>query len=222
MTEVAETIKKRTKEYALKVENRIKRIANSLGSTYWDLAELISDVHDKCLWQILGHESEREYQESLLISRSSWFEKRRIWDEWCSPAIQNEKITRAQLKRMQSQNVKQLMRLDKKRMFDDKWITWALTLKEGELEEKVDHVLVNQEDPNEESSDDSRAILKVEMSKTQKKFILESMKVFAEVQEPPIPLEDEGRILELMVADARSGLPTAEELRERRAIPVVQ
>ena len=206
MSEENEQVEKKTKEYALSVEKKLKELAEDLGPKYWKMATLISEVHAKALWRVLGHKTAQAYRESLLISKGAWFERRRLWDAWAAIALEKELITRPKLDRMRSQNVKQLLRLDEKRRFNAKWIEKALTLTEGALEAQVDHVLANNEEPETSlNQPEARAILKVSMSTSQKAKILEVMDRFAECED--IDKDDQGKILELWAAEIESGLP---------------
>jgi hypothetical protein len=206
VSEENKAIDKKTKEHALEVENKLKELAEDLGPKYWKMACLISEVHGKALWRILGHKTAQAYRESLMISKGAWFERRRLWDAWAGIAIERELITRAKLDRMRSQNVKQLLRLDEKRRFNPKWIEKALTLTEGALEAQVDHVLENNEEPETSlNQPESRAVLKVSMSTSQKAKVLEIMDRFADAES--IDKDDQGKILELWAAEIESGLP---------------
>jgi hypothetical protein len=218
-TEVAQQIEKKTVDYAKKIAKELTDLNSDLGPRYWRMAELISEIKEKSLWQILGHESETEFRDSLYISRSGWYEKWRLFSEWAELALKGEKISRAQLNRMPSQNVKQLMRLDLKRRFAAAWITKALTLKEADLTAQVDHVLLNDEEP-EEGTTESRSIFKVECTKSQKQVYELTMKNFA--RENNIETDDRGKILELIMADVASGLHTEEELKAAASMKGVQ
>ena len=212
MSDQNKQIEQRTKAYAQKVRDELKDLNSDLGPRYWKMAELITEVKEKTLWQILGAESETEFRESLFIGRSSWYEKWRLFSEWAAVALNGEKITKAQLNRLPSQNVKQLMRLDVKRRFAAGWITKALTMKEADLTAQVDHVLLNDEEPEEaENQPESRAMFKVECTKSQKKVYELTMKSFG--REHDIDLDDHAKLLELMCAEIASGLHTEEELK---------
>ena len=216
MSEESKATEKKTKEYALSVEAKLKELAEDLGPKYWKMAALISEVHAKALWRILGHKTVQAYRESLFISKGAWFERRRLWDEWAAIAIEKELITRSRLDRMKSQNVKQLLRLDEKRRFNAKWIEKALTLTEGALEAQVDHVLENNEEPETSlNQPEARAVLKISMSTSQKSFIEETMDRFADAEE--LDRDNRGKILELWAADVAAGLPTIEDVKDEEA-----
>ena len=195
----------RTRAYALEVEKKLKELISDEGPKFWTTAELIYEVHDKALWRIRGFESAKHYIDNLYMSKSSWYAKRRLWIEWVKPAMDKERITRARLNRMPSQNVKQLLRLDEKRRFDERWIEKAITMTEANLEELVDKVLEN---PDKEIDDgnqpEDRALLKISCSVSQKAFVLEVFAKFAEKEN--IDIDDQGKILELICAEINSGL----------------
>jgi hypothetical protein len=203
-TEVAEQIQTQTKAYAKEVEKKLKAINDDFGPKYWEMAELIAEVHEKNLWQILGYENVKAYVETLSIAKSGWYAKRRHWQEFAKIALDKDVITRARLKRMPAQNVNHLLRLDERRRFDQRWIEKALTMKESEFEEQVDHVLENQTEPEEGlGKSESRATLKIDCSVGQKTFILESFMEFAKKNE--IATDDYAKILEDLCAEWRSG-----------------
>lgn len=218
-SEVAEKTQQRTKAFALDIEKRLKALNDDLGPKYWSMAELIYEVHDKQTWQILGHESARSYIETLFISKSGWYAKRRHWQEWSKPAIEvHQVITRIRLNRMPSQNVNQLLRLDDKKRFSPKWVEKALSMKESDFEAAVDHVLENGTEPEGENQPEDRALLKIKCTVSQKDFILESFAEFAKRQDPALELDDEAHILELICADMRAGKeePMDQDKREAR------
>lgn len=217
-TDVAEQTQQRTKAFAIDIEKKLKALNDDLGPKYWAMAELIYEVHDKQTWQILGHESARAYIETLFISRSGWYAKRRQWMEWCKPAMDvHQVITRKRLDRMPSQNVNQLLRLDDKKRFSPKWVEKALNMKESDFEAAVDHVLENGTEPEGENQPEDRAVLKIKCTVSQKEFILEGFAEFAKRQDPPLELDDEGHILELIVADMRAGLEKPMDDAARKA-----
>lgn len=202
-TEVAEKVQSQTKAYAKEVESKIKAINDEFGPKYWDMAELIAEVHEKNLWAILGYDNVKAYVETLSIAKSGWYAKRRHWQEFAKIALEKDKITRARLKRMPAQNVNHLLRLDEKRRFDQRWIEKALTMKESEFEEQVDHVLQNETEPEEGLGQaESRATLKIDCSVGQKSFIIESFVEFAKKNE--IESDDYAKICESLCAEWRA------------------
>lgn len=209
-TENAEKVQERTKKYALEVEGELKKLHTEEGPRAWRQAELIWEAVDKTLWQILGHESKRDFFESLLIGRSTYHSRCRYWGDWARIALERELITRARLYRMTMQNVKQLLRLDERRRFDPRWIEKALGMKESDLEAAVDVVLAKADDVEEDANEpESRAVLKINCAVSQKEFILESFAEFAKRQDPPLELDEEAKILELICADMRAALDVA-------------
>jgi hypothetical protein len=216
-TENEEQVKQRTKKYALEVEAELKQLKADEQPKAWRQAELIYEVHDKSLWQILGHESVRSYLESLFISRSGWYSKRKYYGEWAKIALEREVITRKRLDRMPMQNVKHLLRLDERRRFDQRWVEKALNMKESDFEAAVDAILAGGQD-DDANQPESRAVLRINCTTSQKEFILESFAEFAKRQDPPLELDDEGHILELICADMRAGReePMDKKAREAR------
>jgi hypothetical protein len=207
MTEVAEAVEKKTKQYALDLEKQLKELTGDLSRRYWKMAELISNVHTKNTWSILGHESVNAYREAVfLVSKGTWYERRRLWDEFAIFCLEKDLLTRARLDRLTSQNAKQLLRLPEKKRFTQKWIELALSCTESELEAKVDHVLENDTEPEDAPTADPFALLKIRCVASQKQFILEGMEEFGKQQEPPLnATDDAGRIIELMMADWLAG-----------------
>jgi hypothetical protein len=208
-TEVAQEISKKTKDHAKRIQQELKELTNDLGPRYWKTSERITEVHEAHLWQVLGYENETHFREELFISKGSWHEKIRLWREFAKPAMDKEALTRARLDRMPSQNAKQLLRIPDGRKFQAKWIEWALTLKEGQLEAKVDHILENNGDESTLGQAEARALLKISCTTSQKAFILDTMARFADVHD--IDKDDHGKIVEDMAAEIASGLPTPEE-----------
>lgn len=212
-TAVAEAVQQKTKAYAVSIEKELGGLFNESGPKWWREAELIDIVEEKSLWEILGHESVSSFREYLWIGRSSWYERRRVWRDFAKPCLEKDCLTRAKLNRMSSQNAKQLCRLPEKQRFSSKWIEWALGLHESELEAKVDHILENDTEPEEGlGKPESQAILKLHCTTSQKTFIQETFVAFADhVNDgddgPKLnPVDDAGRICELICAEVRSGL----------------
>jgi len=207
MTEVAEEIKTRTKKYASEVEKELKALRSEGGPKAWREAELIYESDDKKLWAILGYETMRGFYESLYIGRSTWYSRLRYFG-WAKIALEREAITRARLNRMPMQNVKQLLRLDDRRRFDQRWIEKALTMTESDFEAAVDAILAGA-DEDDSNQPESRTLLKVPCTVSQKAFYLEGFAVFAKRQDPPLELDDEAHILELAMADMMSATDEA-------------
>lgn len=201
---VSEQASQKTKAYAQKVEDELKALANTFGPQYWKMAELIYTVKEKNTWQILGYESQQSYREHLMVPKATWFERRRLWEEWARPALDGDKITRARLNRMPSQNVKQLLRLGSPRMFKENWIVKALEMTEEKLEAEIDHVLENNTETVSFEAD-SGAILKMRCTLSQKTTILDKVHEWLRRQE--LPIDEEARGLELMLADYSAGWP---------------
>lgn len=201
---VSEQVTAKTKEYAKKVVAKLKDLTNKFIPDYWEISETISEIHEKNIWQILGYETRDAFIEEFPLSKGSWYERKKLWETWCGPAIEGDHITRGRLNRMRSQNVKQLLRLNDKRMFHQKWIEWALNLTEKELEAKVDHACENATEP-EEMTTESAALFKLRCSQSQKMMFLETLHEFSRRQE--IPLDDEAHALEFILADYKSGWP---------------
>lgn len=206
MSEAGQTVTKRTKEYALSVENKLKEIHETDLNTRWAEAELINEVVDKALWQVRGYESRTAYREYLGIGRSTWHERLRVWSTWAIPALKDDKIARGQLKRLPWQNVKQIMRFEDKRMFEKRWIDKALSMTEANLTAAVDSVLAGE--PEESlGRKESRTTLKIPCSEGQKKFMLETAVEFQKAHTDQLPdPEDLAGIFESMCAEIRSGL----------------
>ena len=204
-TENEDQVKQRTKKYASEVEKELKDLRAEEGPKAWRQAELIYEVKDKALWQILGHESAKSFFESLFIGRSTWYSRLKYFGDWAKIALDRESITRARLNRMPMQNVKHLLRLDERRRFDQRWIEKALGMKESDFEAAVDAVMLNGEDEDDANQPESRSLLKINCTVSQKEFIVESMMEFAKRQDPPLDLDDEAHILELAMADMRAG-----------------
>ena len=217
MSEVGKQIEKRTKEYAMKVIKELKELNSDLGPKYWTQARLIFEVDEKALWQVAGFETRQAFRDKMFISKSTWHDKLRTYG-WAKAAMEKELLTLAQLNRLPSQNVKQLLRMDTKRQFAAAWITKALTMTEADLEAQVDQVIVKQTEEAEESDDstlnqpESRTLFKESMTVSQKKWINAVMDKFAEQEE--IPKDDRAKILELVMAEINSGLeePVDEDL----------
>lgn len=204
-TENEEQVKQRTKKYATEVEKELKDLRSEEGPKAWRQAELIYEVKDKSLWQILGHDSAKGFYESLFIGRSTWYSRLKYFG-WAKAAMDRDAITRARLNRMPMQNVKHLLRLDERRRFDQRWIEKALGMKESDFEAAVDAILANASDDDDDANQpESRSVLKINCSISQKEFILESMAEFAKHQDPPLDLDDEAKIQELAWADIRAG-----------------
>lgn len=201
---VREEVSQKTKDYALKVEGELRELADSLGPRYWKMAELIYTVKEKNTWQILGYESQQAYREYLMVPKATWFERRRLWEEWAKPALKDDKITKARLNRLPSQNVKQLLRLGSPRMFKENWIVKALELTEERLEAEIDHVLENNTETVSFEAD-SGAILKLHCTLSQKSMILDKVHEWLRRQE--MPIDEEARGLELMLGDYSAGWP---------------
>lgn len=206
-TENTEQVQQRTKKYADEIKSELKNLKSEEGPKSWRQAELIYEVNDKKLWQILGHETMRGFYEELFISRSTWYSRLKVF-EWANIAIDREAITRARLNRMPMQNVKQLQRLDDRRQYDQRWIEKAISMKESDFEAAVEAILAGGED-DDANQPESRSMLKINCSASQKTFILESMTEFAKRQDPPLELDDEAKILELAMAEMRSALDEA-------------
>lgn len=206
-TEVAEQVEQKTKSYALDLEKQLKELTGDLSRRYWKMAELISTVHKKQTWAILGHESCNAYREIVFkVSKGTWYERRRLWDEFAVTCLERDLLTRARLDRLTSQNAKQLLRLPEKKRFGVKWIELAMTLTESELEAKVDHVLENDTEPEDVPTADPFALLKIRCTASQKQFIIETLEECAKQQDPPLnATDDAGRLVELILADWRAG-----------------
>lgn len=214
-TQVSEEVSKKTREYAMKIEEELKDLLNDdLGPRYWRKCELMSLAHEKNIWQIRGFETERAWREAMFISRASWYQKMRNWNEWAAMALDKDVITRARLNRMPSQNVKQLLRLEVKQRFAQKWIERALALKETDMEAAVDAFLENDGDETAADSAESYTLLKFRCTVAQKQFVLDGLQEFAKAQKPELPLDDEAGILEKLIASWLSGPRTPEEQEE--------
>jgi hypothetical protein len=206
-TENQEQVQQRTKKYASEVEKELKALRSEGGPKAWREAELIYEADDKKLWAILGYETMRGFYESLYIGRSTWYSRLRYFG-WAKIALDREAITRARLNRMPMQNVKQLLRLDDRRRFDQRWIEKALTMTESDFEAAVDAVLAGA-DEDDANQPESRSVLKIPCTVSQKEFYLDSFAAFAKRQDPPLELDDEAHILELALADMRASTDEA-------------
>ena len=204
-SENEDQVKQRTKKYATEVEKELKDLRAEEGPKAWRQAELIYEVKDKALWQILGHESAKSFFESLFIGRSTWYSRLKYFGDWARIALDRESITRARLNRMPMQNVKHLLRLHERRRFDQRWIEKALGMKESDFEAAVDAVMLNGDEDDDANQPESRSLLKINCTVSQKEFIVDSMMEFAKRQDPPLDLDDEAHILELAMADMRAG-----------------
>jgi hypothetical protein len=202
-TDNAEQVQQRTKKYADEIKTELKTLKSEEGPKSWRQAELIYEVNDKKLWQILGHETMRGFYEELFISRSTWYSRLKVF-MWAKMAMEKEAITRARLNRMPMQNVKQLQRLDDRRQFDQRWIEKAISMKESDFEAAVEAILAGGDD-DDANQPESRSVLKISCTVSQKEFILDSFSAFAKRQDPPLELDDEAHILELAMADMRGG-----------------
>lgn len=209
-TQVSDEVQKQTKAYAIEIEKELKQLISEieLGPRYWREAELIHIVAAKFLWQIRGFESEQAYRETLMIKRASWFNKKRLWGDWVEPAMEKEAITKARLNRLPAQNVHHLLRLDIKRRFHQTWIEKAIGMKEIDFAAAVDAVIETGEEDTS-TAREGYTTLKVRCTMSQKQVILDAMRRFAKAND--IPLDDDGRILELAMAEVSSGLPTESE-----------
>lgn len=215
-TATEEQVQQKTKAHALEVEKKLKTLVANIVPAYWQTAELISQIHAEHTWEILGYGSVNDYREAIApLSKGNWYQRRKLWDEWAKPAMDREAITRARLNRMNSQNAQQLLRLPEKFRFAQKWIEYALNLKESQLEAKVDHVLENDDDDETTlGQPEAIAILKVRCTTSQKEFIKDVMEQFAKKQDPQMELDDEGHILERLAAHWLAGPQTPEEAEE--------
>lgn len=204
-TENEEQLQKRTKARATEVEKELKELKSEEGPKAWRQAELIYEVKDKQLWQILGHESAKQFFEGLFIGRSTWYSRLKYWGDWARIALERESITRKRLDRMPMQNVKHLLRLDDRRRFDQRWIEKALGMKESDFEAAVDAVMANVDKEDDEANQpEARTVLKINCTVSQKELIIDTMQAFA--KENDIALDDDAKILELMCAEINSGL----------------
>lgn len=206
MSDEAKQVTRRTKEYAMEVEKKLLEVHETDLNTRWREAELIYEVIDKALWQVRGYESRSLYREFLNIARSTWHEREKVWRVWAIPALKDDKITRPQFKRLQWQNVKQIMRFNDKRMFEKRWIEKALNMKEADLTAQIDSVLSGE--PEETlGGKESRTVFKVPCTESQKTFFFETLKTFQEAHKEELPdPENTAAILESLMAEVRSGL----------------
>jgi hypothetical protein len=201
-----ETVSQKTKAYAENIKKQLMEFAGDFGPRCWRLGFLAIEVKEKNVWSILGYETETAFRVSLKIGRSTWFRTRRLTEEIAVPLIRKEMLTRKSLDRLTLENAELLLKLDDRSKFSQSWVTKALTMNEQDFEAQVDHVLENTDEPEEGlGAPDSNSVWRIRCKSSQKKFIQESMKEFAERQDPPLALDDEGGILEALVADARSG-----------------
>lgn len=214
-TAMSEEMQKKTKARAEAVRNELQTLNDDDLPRSWRQAELIAEVHQKHLWQILGFESERGFYEKVGVGRSTWHSRLRLWNMWAAIALDKDKITKARLKRLRMQNVKQLLRLDTKRQFDDRWIEKAINMSESDFEAAVDQVLENvNADENELTQPEARTTFKIRCTVSQKQFYADSFMEFAKAQNPPLKLDDEAGILQMILASWLAGPRTAEEQEE--------
>jgi hypothetical protein len=214
-TEVTEKIEHRTKQHAEDIINGLKELLEELVPRSWSIAEKIWEIHDKNLWQVVGYESRRDIRNALSISNGTWYNNVNCWD-WAKDALKDDKITRAQMKRLQMGNVRQLLRLDLKRRFDPKWITKALTLTEAELEAQIDHVLNNESEPEEGlGKPEATVVLKFKCTTSQKEVILDLIRDFLRRQ--GMPEDAEAQALCLMLIDYKNEWPEAGPVIEQTA-----
>lgn len=222
-TDNSEKVQKQTKARAVEVRDELRNLTNDDLPRGWRQAELISEVHQKHLWQILGHESELQFYEAIGIGRSTWHSRRRYWDEWASIALDKDKITPARLRRLRMQNVKQLLRLDIKRRFDDRWIEKAINMSESNFEAAVDQVVEDvNADENKLDQPEGRTTFKVRCTVSQKQFYQETLQTFAKAQNPPLALDDEANIFQMMCAAWLAGPQTAEDQEEGNVVSILR
>lgn len=223
MTENAEKMQAKTKARAVDVRDELSQMSSDDMTRNWRQAELISEVHQKHLWQILGLESERGFYELINIGRSTWHSRMRYWDQWAAIALEKGKITKARLKRLPMQNVKHLLRLDVKRQFADNWIEKAINMKESDFEAAVDQVVEDvNADENELDQPESRTTFKVPCTVSQKQFYQEGLHTFAKAQNPPLALDNEANILQMLVASWLAGPRTPEEQEEGNVVSIMR
>jgi hypothetical protein len=205
-TEVAEAIEKKTRDHALAVEKELAEVFN-LGPRLWKGGFLIvREIQDKKLWQVRSFESENKYREFLRIGRSTWYRTARLTREVALPLLEKDLLTRARLDRLTLENAELLLDLDERRRFNPTWVEKALTMSEADFEAQVQHVIANNEEPEEGlGAPESQVILKWKMATSQREMILETIKEFATRQEEP--LDNEPQRLVEMLADYKAGWP---------------
>lgn len=171
MSEAAEVISQKTKDYAMKIEEQMLSVAGEFKSRYWTLGLGAAEIKEKNLWEVLGYESESAYREYLGIGRSTYYRCRRLAMEIGKPLIDKGLVTRARLNRLTLENAEQLLRLDARRRFSESWIEKAITMTESEFERLVDQVLLNGEEPEEATTKDPLSVMKIRMLASQRAVI---------------------------------------------------
>jgi hypothetical protein len=212
-TAVSEEISNKTRAYAENIRKQLQELGGDFGLKGWRIGLLVVEVQDKNVWEILGYETETAFRNFVRIGRSTWFRTSRLTREIALPLMKKEMLTRKSLERLTLENAELLLKLDDRRKFAQSWVTKALTMNEQDFAAQVDHVLENNEEPEEGlGKPESNSTLKIEMKASQKRFILESMKEFAvkwnedsEHSDSQLKLDDDAGILENLIADARAG-----------------
>ena len=208
---VEETVSQKTKAYAENIKKQLMEFAGDFGPRCWRLGFLAIEVKEKNIWSILGYETEAAFRISIKIGRSTWFRTRRLTEEIAVPLIRKELLTRKSLDRLTLENAELLLKLDDRRKFAQSWVTKALTMNEEEFSDQVDHVLENNDEPEEGlGKSDSNSVWRIHCKTSQKKFCQETLKEFAvrwneEHADSQLALDDEAGILEGCLADMRSG-----------------
>jgi len=211
MSQVAEEISQKTKDYAMRIEEQMLSVAGEFKSRYWTLGLGAAEIKQKSLWEIRGYDSEQAYREYLGIGRSTYFRCRRLAMEIGQPLMKKELVTRARLNRLTLENAEQLLRLDERRRFSVSWVEKSLTMTESQFETEVDHVVLNDTEP-EEATTESQSFIKIPVTASQKNVIMAEFREVA--AEHGLEVDDLGGICEAMTADWHNWHQTEVEQRE--------
>jgi len=211
MSEVGKQIEAKTKAHAEGVRDQLVELGGDFGGRYWKCGLLASEVHESKIWEILGFDSESAFRESVKIGRSTYFRCRRLAMEIGQPLMKKELVTRARLNRLTLENAEQLLRLDERRRFSASWVEKALTMKESQFEAEVDHVVLNDTEP-ETATSESMGFIKIPVTNSQKQAIMMTMQAVA--VEHGLEADDLGGIQEALAADWHNWHQTEVEQRE--------
>lgn len=217
MSEAGEVISQKTKDYAMKIEAEILDAWGEIsGRRQWTVGLGALDIKQKELWRVRGFESDTAYREFLNVKRSSWMNWRRLADLIGKPLMEKKGWSRKRLDRLTMANAEQLTRLDERRRFNDAWLEKALTMTEAKFEMEVDHVVLNDTEPETVTSE-SMGFIKIPVTGSQKSVIMAEFREIA--AEHGIEVDDLGGILEAGMADWHNWHQT--EVEEREAAEAV-
>ena len=194
MNQQTAIVSKKLLDRATQVQKLITHLWASFKRKPMALGIAIAKAKAQNIWSVLGFESENAWRESLDIGRSTWFRSGRV-AELCMKGHVPEK----ELLKMTVDNAEILLDLPGKQLKQPKWWKLAQEKKAHELAELVAQALPAGKDGEAAAPVvESRVKWTVHMYEGQKKVIAEAMREFA--RENSIPLDDEGRILELICA----------------------